>query len=268
MSQTLGVIGCGKMAYALMQGIYQQPANPFDHILACDIDSKRQELFTEDFKADICSASELVQSSDMLLLAVKPLQINGVLQSIKPYFKQQILLSVAAGVSTEQIENTLTASVPVIRAMPNTPCLVGEGAIVLSPGKYTNEEQIHFVQGLLKGVGIVEVMPESYMDAVTAVSGSGPAYVFLVVEAMMDAAVQVGLNYDTARSLVLQTIRGSITMLEKQGVHPAVLKQQVCSPGGTTIAGVRELEDGAVRAAFFNAVEQAYLRSIELGKND
>lgn len=268
MAQTLGVIGCGKMAFALVKGIYEQGNNTFEQIAVNDIDDERQSLFVQTFKAYACATDDLVQRADIILLAVKPAQLPAVLQDIKPYVDKQVLLSVAAGISTRQIETIIGGSSPVIRAMPNTPCLVGEGAVVLSPGRYVDSAQMEFVRKLLQCVGTIEVLPESDMDAVTAVSGSGPAYVFLIVEAMMDAAVQVGLGYDTARNLVLQTIRGSIKMLEDQGDHPAVLKAQVCSPGGTTIAGVKELEESAVRAAFFNAIEEAYYRSIELGKHD
>ncbi|HHW61390.1 MAG TPA: pyrroline-5-carboxylate reductase [Syntrophomonadaceae bacterium] len=256
------------MAFALVKGIYEQDRDKFAQIVIHDIDDERQRLFAQTFKAYACEIDDLVQRADIILLAVKPAQLPTVLQDIKPFVDKQVILSVAAGISTSQIETSLEGLVPVIRAMPNTPCLVGEGVVVLSPGRYVDAEQIEFVQELLQSVGTIEVLPESDMDAVTAVSGSGPAYVFLIVEAMMDAAVQVGLSYDTARNLVLQTIRGSIKMLEDQDDHPAVLKAQVCSPGGTTIAGVKKLEESAVRAAFFNAIEEAYYRSIELGKHD
>jgi len=152
-----------------------------------------------------------------------------------------------------------------VRVMPNTPCLVGEGVIAIAGGHHASLADLQLVQAMLDRVGISIILEESYMDAVTAVSGSGPAYAFLIVEAMMDAAINLGLSSDISRRLVLQTLKGSITMLEKTGDHPAVLKAQVTSPGGTTIAGLRELEAGGIREAFFAAMEKAWQRSMKLG---
>ncbi len=266
MSWSLGVIGCGKMAYALIKGISRDVTRP-DSIYVSDPDLGRIALFEADFDAIRLPIDELIRESSVIILAVKPGQVDEVLQNNACWSSEKLLISVAAGVKTMDLEKALAdQEVHIVRVMPNTPCLVGEGLMAISAGTYATESDLEFVQTLLFTSGQTILVPEKDMDAVTAVSGSGPAYVFLLVEAMQEAAVNVGLSSQTARQLVLQTIKGSIAMLEVGGEHPAVLKEQVCSPGGTTIAGIRQLEAGGVRSAFFNAISAAHARSIELGK--
>ncbi|MDD3363851.1 MAG: pyrroline-5-carboxylate reductase [Syntrophomonas sp.] len=267
MAEKLGIIGCGKMAYALLKGISQGPTT-YAAIYACDTSSERTELFAREFNAIPATPTELVAKADLIILAVKPGQIKMVLGETSGLWdNEKLLVSIAAGIKTAMIEEELAKPVPVVRVMPNTPCLIGEGASALAAGRYASPADLDLVQAILSRVGVSVIIDEVYMDAVTAVSGSGPAYVFLVVEAMMDAALHLGLNSDMARQLVLQTLKGSISMLEQTGEHPAVLKAQVTSPGGTTIAGLRELEAGGIREAFFAAMERACQRSIELGAN-
>lgn len=270
MSFNLGIIGCGKMAYALLKGIYSsseyRPALSF----VCDPDQARVDLFCNDFKAVAMTADDLISKSQVVLLAVKPGQVQVLLNNTAVFWNdQKLLISVAAGIKTGDLEKTL-ANQParVVRVMPNTPSLVGEGMSAICAGSRATDDDLNFVRALLDGSSKSIIIDEEYMDAVTAVSGSGPAYVFLLVEALMEAAVNAGLNSNIARQLVLQTFKGSIRMLEDSGDHPAILKEQVCSPGGTTIAGVRQLEAGGVRSAIFNAVEAASIRSKELGKNE
>jgi len=265
-AEKLGIIGCGKMAYALLKGISQETS--YGAIYACDISSERTHLFAQEFNAIPATPTELVANADLIILAVKPGQIKGVLAETNDHWDEgKLLVSIAAGISTRMIEMELAKPVPVVRVMPNTPCLIGEGASALAAGRYARTADLDIVQTILNKVGLSIIIDEIYMDAVTAVSGSGPAYVFLVVEAMMDAALYLGLNSDMARLLVLQTLKGSISMLEQTGEHPTVLKAQVTSPGGTTIAGLRELEAGGIREAFFAAMERACQRSRELGKH-
>lgn len=266
MEQALGIIGCGKMAYALVKGIHNRPTLEVGGILVNDINTSRTALFATEFKSAAMEQWELVNKSTIIILAVKPQQVADVLiQTRDAWTEDKLVVSIAAGIKTSTIEELLDKPIPVVRIMPNTPCLVGAGVCAYCPGKYARLEDLELVGNIFSTMGAALLMEEKSMDAVTAVSGSGPAYAFLVVEAMMNAAVQIGLDINTARQLVLKTIEGSIKMLEDTGEHPAVLREQVCSPAGTTIAGIRQLEAGGLRAAFFSAIEKAYLRSIELG---
>ncbi len=254
------------MAYAYVKGIYSQNADMFSSICVSDIDSGRLEIFASEFGARAVPASELVAVSDMVLLAVKPAQIEMVISENQGLWREnQLLVSIAAGIKTRSMEVWLGKAVPVIRIMPNTPALVGEGMSALCKGAYAGSEHLEQVRAMCNCTGSAVIVEERYMDAVTAVSGSGPAYVFLFAEAMMDAAVHVGLSADIGRQLVIQTMKGSIKMLEEENVHPAVLKSQVCSPAGTTIAAIKQMEEGGLRGTVFNAIEKAYRRAIELG---
>lgn len=266
MIQKVGIIGCGKMAYALLSGMSPDILNSFSHIYACDIASDRLGLFQEEFGAIPVARDELIAQSDLILLSVKPQQIRQVLGGVQAQIdSSKLVVSIAAGIPIKNLQNNLGEKIPIIRVMPNTPCLVGEGVSAIAGGKYATAEDIKFTQSMFASLGMSMIVDESLLDAVTAVSGSGPAYVFVFVEAMIDAAVQVGLNANLAREMVLQTFRGGITMLEESKDHPAVFKQQVCSPAGTSIAGVRKLEENGIRKALFEAVDAAYKRSIELG---
>ncbi|MEN6325056.1 MAG: pyrroline-5-carboxylate reductase [Syntrophomonas sp.] len=268
MSRVPGIVGCGKMAYALLKGISKDDKKFLDDILINDVNAVRTSLFEQEFSATPAEQKELVKSSRLIILAVKPQQVRTVLASTREYWTPgHLLISVAAGITTSTLENELGIHLPVVRVMPNTPCLVGEGVLAISGGRYASHEDVQLVEKMFNNLGKTIVVDEKYMDAVTAVSGSGPAYVFLVVESLINAALQIGLDASMAKSLVLNTIRGSVSMIEQSGEHPAVLREQVCSPAGTTIAGVRQLEENGIRKAFFQAVEKAFQRSIELGKD-
>ncbi|MFA7078152.1 MAG: pyrroline-5-carboxylate reductase [Syntrophomonas sp.] len=265
MPLNLGIIGCGKMGYALLKGITQD-AGAYNAIYMCDPDEERMSLFAREFGARAAAHQQLIASADVIILAVKPAQIKSILAATRDVWNnEKLLISIAAGIKIAAIEKELGQPVRVVRVMPNTPCLVGEGAAAIAGGHHASPADLQLVQTMLDRVGVAIILEESYMDAVTAVSGSGPAYAFLIVEAMMDAALNLGLSSDISRRLVLQTLKGSLTMLEKTGDHPAVLKAQVTSPGGTTIAGLRELEAGGIREAIFAAIEKAQQRSMELG---
>jgi len=268
MPAKLGIIGCGKMGYALLKGI-SDGSSDYKAIYACDTSVERTNVFVQEFRAVQADKPQLIADADIVILAVKPTQVKEVLAGTEGLWNtDKLLISIAAGIKTSTIETELGKPIPVVRVMPNTPCLVGEGVSAVSAGTYAKQSHLKLVQAMMSRVGLTVIIDEVYMDAVTAVSGSGPAYAFLLVESMIDAALNLGLSSETARCLVLQTLKGSITMLEQTGEHPAVLKAQVTSPGGTTIAGLRELEAGGIREAFFAAIERACQRSIELGTDN
>ncbi|MGE5415520.1 MAG: pyrroline-5-carboxylate reductase [Acidobacteriota bacterium] len=262
----LGIIGCGQMARALLGG-FAREADLFSSILLHDIDPGKAGVLAKEYNAkSVESSRDLAAAANIILLAVKPGQVSTVLRQIVPTLNEnKLLVSIAAGISIGAILHEVGRHMPVARVMPNTPCLLGQGMVALSPGTFVEEKSLALLKRMFSTVGLVEIVPEGYMDAVTAVSGSGPAYIFLVAEAMTDAAVEVGLPRDIARTLVNQTISGAVAMLQT-GEHPSKLKDQVTSPGGTTIVGIRALESGGVRAAFFAAVREAFERSKALGQ--
>lgn len=265
MPVNLGIIGCGKMGYALMKGISGDPSR-YGDIYVYDVDETRVCLFVDEFQARPVSPDVVVAGSDIIILGVKPGQVREVLQATRDQWNgDKLLVSIAAGIKIASIEEQLPEGVRVVRVMPNTPCLVGEGMAALAGGHRASPADLQSVREMLEQVGLTITVEESYLDAVTAVSGSGPAYVFLLIEAFIDAALSTGLSSEISRQLVLQAVKGSVKMLEQSGVHPAILKAQVISPGGTTIAGLRALEAGGVREAFFAAVEKAQRRAVELG---
>jgi len=267
MTWTLGVIGCGNMSYALLRGISRSTELTPQKIYINDLNESRLHLFENEFKAVSAAKADLISAADIVILGVKPNQIRESLaDTIDCWQENKILLSIAAGIRTGFLESLLSPNVVrVIRAMPNTPCLAGEGMTGLCAGSTATAADLEKIKSLFAASGRAIIVKEQDMDAVVAVSGSGPAYVFLMIEAMIEAAVSVGLSSATARELVLQTVKGSVAMLEETGEHPAILKQQVTSPGGTTIAALRQLEEGGIRRAFFDAIEAARNRSIELG---
>lgn len=263
----VGIIGCGKMAQALAAGLCACQPGPFSLLLVNDVDESRTSLFGKEFGAQSAQQQELVSQSDVVILSVKPNQVAEVLNhTFHSWYAGQIVISIAAGLTIDYLQKRLPPGVLVVRAMPNLPALIGEGIAAISTGPGIQDEDISKVEVLLRGMGSLLRIDESQMDAVTAVSGSGPAYIMLVAEAMIEAAVHIGLDWNSARKLVIATMLGSTRMLEITGQHPAELKNQVSSPGGTTIAGLRQLEEMGLRTAFFNAVERAYLRAIQLGQ--
>ncbi len=199
------------------------------------------------------------------MVVVKPQDMADLLTDIAPVLRPgQLLVSLAAGVTTSFIEEHVPEGVAVVRVMPNTPALVDEGMAAISPGTHCDDDHLARAEALLSATGRVLRVPENQQDAVTAISGSGPAYLFFVVEAMIEAGVHLGLPRPTATELVVQTVVGSAKLLRETGEHPTVLREQVTSPGGTTAAAVRQLEDHKVRAAFLTAMEAARDRSRDL----
>jgi pyrroline-5-carboxylate reductase len=260
----VAVVGGGKMGEALLAGLVRRRGAA--DVVVCERSEERAAELTARYGVQVLGLAEAAARSRMLLLAVKPQDVDTVLGALAGSVDDgHLLVSVAAGVPTARIEAALPAGVPVVRVMPNTPALVGEGMIVVSAGAHAGEEHLDEAEELLAAVGAVRRVPEAQQDAVTALSGSGPAYFFYVVEALVDAGVLLGLPRTLATDLVVQTAVGAAVMLRDSAEHPVQLREAVTSPGGTTAAAIRELERHGVRAALAAAAEAAHARSLELG---
>lgn len=269
LTRRLGVMGAGKMGSALVRGILKAGVLSADKITASDVD--RDLLSTLKKEADVKTTSDnsvVVKSTEIVLLALKPDMIRPVLMEVKGHLtKEHLLVSIAAGVSIKAIEEVVGVEARIVRVMPNTPALIGYGAAAFSPGKKATRQDIEDVKAILEAVGVAVELPEKHIDAVTGLSGSGPAFVFMVIEALADGGVKMGLPRAVAMQLAAQTVLGAAKMVLETKKHPGELKDQVASPGGTTIAGIAALERAGLRAALIEAVEAATKRSIELGKS-
>ncbi|MGY1749121.1 pyrroline-5-carboxylate reductase [Modestobacter sp. SYSU DS0511] len=263
----LAVVGGGKIGEALLAGLVRQ-AGSGDGIRVVERSPERAAELTARYGVDALDLAEAAAQARVLLLAVKPQDLDALLGLLAPHVAADahLVVSVAAGVSTGRIEAALPAGTPVVRVMPNTPALVDAGMSVLSAGAHATDAHLDEAESLLAPVGQVRRVPESQQDAVTALSGSGPAYFFYLVEAMIDAGILLGLPRSVAADLIVQTAYGSAVMLRDSGEHPVQLREAVTSPGGTTIAAIRELERHGVRAALIAAIEAAHDRSVELGR--
>ena len=254
------------MATALAQGFLQQQAVQAEHLLACDVWEPSRKAFAQATGVACSESSQaIVEQADVLFLAVKPQVVKEVSTEIGRYApSNQLIVSIAAGVTLSQLGKYLGADRQLVRIMPNTPCLVGAGAAGMTASPQVSAEDRAYILELLRTVGLCFEVPEKLMDAVTGLSGSGPAYVFQMLEAMSDAGVMMGLSREIATQLAGQTVLGAAKMLLETRQHPGALKDAVTSPGGTTIAGIAALERGGFRAAMIDAVEAATLRSQEL----
>jgi pyrroline-5-carboxylate reductase len=255
----LVIVGGGKMGEALLGGLIANGTQPGSVTVVEPVEERRVELAAI---YGVATAAEPV-GGDGAILATKPDIVPAAAAALGAAGVGRVL-SVAAGVTIASIEAALGVAVPVIRAMPNTPALVGQGAAAIAGNQYAGEQDLGWAEGILGAVGIVVRVPEKSLDAVTGLSGSGPAYVFLIAESMIEAGVLMGLPRDVSTALANQTLLGASILLA-EGRPAAELRGDVTSPGGTTAAGLRALEDGGVRAAFLSAVEAATLRSRELG---
>jgi len=261
---TVAILGAGVMGETVVSGLVRAGRSPGDLVLSERRPERAAEL-RERYGVDVLGNIEAATRADTLVLVVKPQDMPDLLDEIAHVVRpSQLVVSLAAGITTAFIEARLPAGVPVVRVMPNTPALVDEGMAAISPGLHCDEAHLVEAEDLLRATGKVLRVPEKQQDAVTAISGSGPAYLFFVVEAMIEAGVHLGLPRTTATELVVQTMVGSATMLRETGEHPTVLRERVTSPGGTTAAAIRELEDHKVRAAFMTALASAAARSKEL----
>jgi pyrroline-5-carboxylate reductase len=260
----LAIFGAGVMGETLLSGLLRSGWSA-DQIVATDRRIERQVELVDRYGITMLSNDQAVAEADTVILVVKPQDMADLLDEIRDFLKPDTLvISLAAGVDTASIEARLPDGIAVVRVMPNTPAQVDEGMAAISGGSHSDEQHLERVSEILSATGRVVTVPERYQDAVTAISGSGPAYLFFVVEAMIEAGVHLGLPRDIATQLVVQTMLGSAKLLRETGEHPTVLRERVTSPGGTTAAAVRQLEDHKVRAAFIGAMEAARDRSREL----
>ena len=260
------IIGAGVMGETLLSGLVRA-GRRVDQLMVGEKRAERARELEERYGVAVVSNREAAAKADTVALVVKPQDMGDVLDEIAQDLRPgQLVVSLAAGITTAFIESRVPEGVAVVRVMPNTPALVDEGMAAISPGSHCDEAHLAEVEALMASTGKVLRIPEKQMDAVTAISGSGPAYIFFVVESMIEAGVHLGLPRATATELVVQTLVGSAAMLRETGTHPVVLREQVTSPGGTTASALRELEVHKVRAAFLAAMEAARNRSRELAE--
>jgi pyrroline-5-carboxylate reductase len=267
-TRRLGFLGAGNMAAAIIKGLLHGKVLPAERIVASDVKAERLEQLQHAHGIRTTTDNQaLLRESDVVVLAVKPQVIDKVLTEVGSDVRpDQLVVSVAAGVPIEALEGRLPRGSRVVRAMPNTPATVQAGATAIAGGTHSHDDDLRIARELFQAVGQVVVLDESLLDAVTGLSGSGPAYVMLIVEALADGGVKVGLHRDTALLLAAQTVFGSAKLLLETGEHPGRLKDMVTSPGGTAIAGLHTLESGALRKTLIDAVEAASRRSLELGE--
>jgi pyrroline-5-carboxylate reductase len=265
-ARRVAVLGAGTIGEAMISGFLSAGWRTADEIVATGRREERVAELRERFGVvTTLSNPEAVAGSALVIIAVKPQDFDVLLGEIGPVVTdQQAVLSVAAAIPTRAIEGRLAPGVPVVRAMPNAPATVHEGIAGLCPGSTADEQHLALAEEALTHLGAVVRVPETYMDAVTAVSGSGPAYFALLAEAMIEAGILLGLSREVTTKLVVQTMLGTAKLLRDEHMHPVELREKVTSPGGTTIRAVRELEQAGVRAAFLNAIQAAMERSREL----
>lgn len=263
----IALIGAGNMAEALVGGLLNANLLRPDDLMVTDVAEERLQWFQAQFRVRVnASNAEAAQWAHVVILCVKPQVIDDVVEEIKRFLpEKRLVISVAAGVPLARIQAHGAGTVPVIRAMPNTPAIVREGATALAPGPGVQQDLLALAFRIFESIGKVVVTEERLIDAVTGLSGSGPAYVYMVIEALIDGGVQMGLPRSIAHVLATQTVLGAARLVVETGDHPAVLKDRVTSPGGTTMAGVHALESGALRATIMNAVRAATERAKELG---
>jgi len=261
---TTAIFGAGVMGETLLSGLIRSGRDVAD----LSITEKRTDhaaVLNAKYGVSVLDNATAAKSADVLVLVVKPQDMDGLLSEIRDHVVPgNLVVSLAAGITTGYLESRLPEGSSVVRVMPNTPALVDQGMAAVSPGQHCTPEHLDEAEALLRSCGRVVQVPEKYQDAVTAISGSGPAYIFYVVEAMIEAGVVLGLPRATSTELVVQTLFGAATMLKETGEHPTVLRELVSSPGGTTVAALRQLDDHKVRAAFISAIEAAAQRSHEL----
>jgi pyrroline-5-carboxylate reductase len=263
MESRVAIHGCGKIGESLLAGLLSSGTT--DIVVTARRPERVAELHERHGVEATLSNADAVAGAGVVVLAVKPQDFEGLLESIREAVTpEQTVLSVAAAIPTAFIERRLAPDVPVVRAMPNAPSTVHEGIAGLCAGAHASEDDVAQAQAVLAHLGPVVRVPETYMDAVTAVSGSGPAYFALLAEAMIEAGILLGLSREISTQLVVQTMLGTAVLLRDEAMHPVELREAVTSPGGTTIRAIRELEQAGVRAAFLNAIQAAMERSQEL----
>ncbi|XP_018365646.1 PREDICTED: pyrroline-5-carboxylate reductase isoform X1 [Trachymyrmex cornetzi] len=262
----IGFLGGGKMAQALAKGFIRADLSKGEMILASCLpnDTGSIETFKEMGSNTVFTNIPVIDHGDVLILSVKPQVVPKVLSEFRVHDNKKLLLSIAMGISLTSLEKALPKETPVIRVMPNTPALVGCGATVFARGKYASDKDAEIAEKLFSSVGICEEVPENFIDPVTALAASGPAYIYMVIEAMADGGVKMGLTRPIAYKLAAQTVLGAGTMVRETNLHPGQLKDDVTSPAGSTITAVHQLEKHGLRSALINAIEAATLRCKEV----
>ncbi len=262
----LAVLGAGKMGEALIAGLVASGWRKPEDIVATARSAERLDALSASYAVGTTlSNPEAIAGAEVVVLAVKPQDVESLLGDVSPHLGSgHTILSIVAAITTSFIEARLGGPVPVVRAMPNTPSIVHEGMAGMAAGRHASEEHLALAREVLTHVGRVVTVPESYLDAVTAISGSGPAYFALLAEAMIEAGILLGLSREISTQLVVQTMLGTAKLLRDEKKHPVELREMVTSPGGTTIRAIRVLEQSGVRAAFLNAIQAAMERSQEL----
>jgi len=266
MERRVAILGCGKIGESLLSGLLSAEWRRPDEVVVTTRGQARLDALAERYGVHTTlSNAEAVAGAELVVLAVKPQDFDTLLGEVGPLLgPEQTVLSIAAAVPTAAIERRLAAGVPVVRAMPNAPSTVHEGIAGVCAGAHADDEHLALAEECLSHLGAVVRLPERYLDAVTAVSGSGPAYFALLAEAMIEAGILLGLSREVSTQLVVQTMLGTAVLLRDERMHPVELREAVTSPGGTTIQAIRELEQAGVRAAFLNAIQAAMERSREL----
>jgi pyrroline-5-carboxylate reductase len=259
------MIGGGMMGEALLSRLLAQKVFESSAIIVSEPAEARQDYLAQQYQVQVTSENQQAAESEIVLLAIKPQIFPTVAKELAGQQSSALIISILAGTTLNQLEAVFPGQ-PVIRAMPNTPAAVGAGITVIAGGQYAEQHHIEQATQILGTVGKVVEVPESMLDAVTGLSGSGPGYIAIVIEALADGGVAAGLPRAIAMELAIQTVKGTAQLLESEGIHPGVLKDRVTSPGGTTIAGISQLEKAGVRSAFIEAVRAAVERSKELGK--
>jgi pyrroline-5-carboxylate reductase len=263
----IGFVGGGNMAAALIRGLLQSKTVAATQIRASDVKPERLAELHQQFGIETTDDNEAIaRFSDVVVIAVKPQIVDRILEPIaKGITEADLVVSIAAGVPVDALEARLPPKARVVRAMPNTAAIALAGATAVAPGTHATKDDVEIARALFEAVGRCVVLDESLLDAVTGLSGSGPAYVMVIIEALADGGVKVGLGRDTALLLAAQTVYGAAKLQLETGEHPGRLKDQVTSPGGTAIAGLHTLESGGLRRTLIDAVEAAATRSAELG---
>ncbi len=261
-------LGGGKMGEALVSGLIRSGGRSVEDLMVSNRREERSRELAERYGVAVTlDNAEAARWASVLVLMAKPQDMDALLGQIREQVtSEHLVVSFAAGVRTSFVEKHLPDDVPVVRVMSNVAVLVDEAMSVVSPGRHASDEHVAVAEELLGYVGRVLRLPETHLDAITATSGSGPAYFFLLAEAMIEACILLGLSRDVATELIIQTMLGSAKMLRDTGLHPVELREMVTSPGGTTIAAIRHLEEAGVRAAFLNAIDAARRRSVELAQ--
>lgn len=264
----VGILGTGNMGTAIIRGLLAGGKIEASELFATDSATERLDALAKQYGFQaVASNTELVAECNVIILAVKPPMVTRILHEVDPQIAaNRLFISIAAGITTSTLEQALPLTARVVRTMPNTPAMALAGVTAMATGSRTTSEDLTRVRYLLEAMGPVVEVDESMLDAVTGLSGSGPAYVLLTIEAMADGGVRMGLPRKTALLLAAQTVFGTAKMLLESDQHPAQLRDNVTSPGGTTIAGLSALEEGGARHAFISAVRAATLRSVELGQ--